>query len=243
MLVKVACLPENNDEHELSLVSRFPHVDSGSESRVQLVQCHMYAQRMTAEMDEPFVVFLIGMRINSYWKIHKWLPVAAAMPRMLRELEASDDSGLLSFESTVNTRTFLMVQYWDSFESLRKYARDIEQEHVPAWIEYNQTSGQSGDVGIFHETYLVDPDDCENVYNNMPAFGLGGAGTLKPAEGSFETAAKRLGTEDDGPAVADDGTPIKGVVHEQKTSVESSGEERGSVMQRLRNLILPRAES
>ena len=31
-------------------------------------------QRMTAEMDGEFVVFLIGLRISKPWKIHKWLP-------------------------------------------------------------------------------------------------------------------------------------------------------------------------
>ena len=39
------------------------------------------AQRMTAKVEGDFVVFLIGMRINRLWKIHKWLPVAMAMPR------------------------------------------------------------------------------------------------------------------------------------------------------------------
>ncbi len=169
----------------------------------------MYDRRMTAELDEPFVVFLIGMRVNRFWKLHRWLPVAVAMPRMLHELDADDDSGLLGYETTVNTRMVVMIQYWASFEHLRTYARDIEQEHLPAWVEYNESGGRTGDVGIFHETYRVDPDDSECVYNNMPAFGLGDAGTLKPAEGPLETAAKRLGTEDDWPAVGTDGSTVE----------------------------------
>jgi hypothetical protein len=52
-----------------------------------------HERRLTARMDEPFVVFVIGMRINAYWRLHEWLPVAVAMPRMLRELEADPDSG------------------------------------------------------------------------------------------------------------------------------------------------------
>ena len=36
-------------------------------------------QRMTVEIDSDFVVFLIGMRINRPWKVHKWLPVFLAM--------------------------------------------------------------------------------------------------------------------------------------------------------------------
>ena len=41
-------------------------------------------QRMTAEMDGEFVVFLIRLRINKPWKIHKWLPVLLAMPKMIK---------------------------------------------------------------------------------------------------------------------------------------------------------------
>ena len=40
------------------------------------------AQRMAAEMEGDFVVFLIGMRINKLWKVHKWLPVFLAMPKI-----------------------------------------------------------------------------------------------------------------------------------------------------------------
>ena len=165
----------------------------------------MYTKRMTAQMDEPFVVFIIGMRINRYWKLHRWLPVFVAMPRMLRELRSRADSGLLHSETMVNSRMIVMIQYWESFERLRAYARAVEQEHIPEWIDYNQSSGRNGDVGIFHETYAVDPDDYETVYNNMPAFGLGGAGSLTQAEGPLETADQRIGFADDHPAVTEDG--------------------------------------
>ena len=37
-------------------------------------------KRMTAKMEGSFCVFLIGMRINRSWKMHKWLPVFLAMP-------------------------------------------------------------------------------------------------------------------------------------------------------------------
>ena len=43
--------------------------------------------RMTAEIEGDFVVFLIGVRINKPWQIHKWLPVFMAMTPMLKELE------------------------------------------------------------------------------------------------------------------------------------------------------------
>ena len=53
------------------------------------------ANRMTADVDGDLVVFLIGMRINKPWKIHKWLPVFLAMPKMIKELEQRPESGFL----------------------------------------------------------------------------------------------------------------------------------------------------
>jgi hypothetical protein len=40
------------------------------------------AQRMTAQVEGECVVFLIGMRINRFWKIHKWLPVEETHRRL-----------------------------------------------------------------------------------------------------------------------------------------------------------------
>lgn len=33
------------------------------------------AGRCTAQYSGDFVVFLIGMRINSWWRVREWLPV------------------------------------------------------------------------------------------------------------------------------------------------------------------------
>lgn len=50
-------------------------------------------ERLTANLEGDFVVFLIGMRINKPWKAHKWLPVATAMPRMIKELYRQPELG------------------------------------------------------------------------------------------------------------------------------------------------------
>jgi hypothetical protein len=44
------------------------------------------AERLAATIDCEFVVFLIGMRINKPLRLRKRIPVASAMPRMIREL-------------------------------------------------------------------------------------------------------------------------------------------------------------
>jgi hypothetical protein len=163
-------------------------------------------RRVTADAEEPFVVFLVGMRVNRLWKLHRWLPVAAAMPRMLRQLAGDPESGLLGTRTVVGWRTITVIQYWDSVESLTEYARDPASEHLPAWVDYNREVAGAGDVGIWHETYRVDPSDTESVYRNMPAFGLGAATGTRPATGESESAARRLGESDeDGLPVSPDG--------------------------------------
>lgn len=150
-------------------------------------------ERMTADIDGDFVVFLIGMRINKFWKVHKWLPVFLGMPRMLKELERETDSGLLGYETRLGLRNQMVVQYWRSFEHLREYAFDHEKLHVPAWASFNREVGDSGDVGIWHETYLVDAGRYEGIYHNVPPYGLGRASNLVPARDRRKTAAGRLG--------------------------------------------------
>lgn len=147
--------------------------------------------RMTAHIEGEFCVFLIGMRVNRLWKIHKWLPVARAMFAMLQELEQDRDAGLLGYETLVAWPPFI-VQYWRSFEALETYAKSQDRQHRPAWAEFNRRIASNGDVGIWHETYRVAPGQWECVYNNMPPWGLGRATSLVPASGRRETAAGRL---------------------------------------------------
>jgi Domain of unknown function (DUF4188) len=44
----------------------------------------VFPGRYTAEIDEPLVVFLIGMGVNRIFAIRKWLPTAQAMTKKLR---------------------------------------------------------------------------------------------------------------------------------------------------------------
>ncbi len=160
-------------------------------------------QRMAAAIEGDFVVFLIGMRVNRLWKVHKWLPVFRAMPRMLRDLSLRPDSGLLGFRFHHGLRNHLVVQYWRSFEHLERYARDPDKDHLPAWVGFNRAVGSNGDVGIWHETYRVAVGQYEAIYHNMPAYGLGAASRLVPAAGRYATAAGRLGLREQDVAPVD----------------------------------------
>jgi len=155
---------------------------------------NIISERMTTELDDEFVVFLIGMRINHWWKIHKWLPVSLAMPKMLKELYANPELGFISQESWFG-RTTLMVQYWKSFEHLEAYAKNRNGTHLPEWVKFNKKIGNNGDVGIWHETYLIKKGCHESVYNNMPQFGLAKVGKHLSLSQKAQTARSRLKNE------------------------------------------------
>jgi hypothetical protein len=158
--------------------------------------------RFTADMPDEFVVFLIGIRINRPWRLHKWLPIATAMPRMLRWLDKHPESGLLQYHNAW-IHGPAVVQYWRSFEHLSRFARAADEPHLPAWKAFNQAVRGSGDVGIWHETYKVDAGAYECIYGNMPRVGLAAAGMHLPVGSTGQSAARRIGVADvDEPALA-----------------------------------------
>ncbi|MEO7113808.1 MAG: DUF4188 domain-containing protein [Polyangiaceae bacterium] len=148
-------------------------------------------KRMTGKMEGDFVVFLIGMRVNRWWRVMQWIRVALAMPPMVQELEANPELGFLGAETWFG-RTTLMLSYWRSMDHLMAYAKNREAKHMPAWRSFNKLVGTSGDVGIWHETYRLHPGDYENVYVNMMPFGLGKVAELIEASGKRDSAAGRL---------------------------------------------------
>ena len=148
--------------------------------------------RQAGEIEGDFVVFLIGFRINTLWKVGAWLPVVRAMPQMLRELARHPELGLLGGQFAGLT----LIQYWRSTEHLGAYAQARDHVHLPAWRAFNQNARKAnGAVGIWHETYRVAAGQYETVYVNMPAYGLGKAGRLVAASGRRETAAGRIGNK------------------------------------------------
>jgi hypothetical protein len=150
---------------------------------------HVNPQRMTAEIEGDFVVFLIGMRINNFWKIHKWWPVMRAMRAMIRELEANSDSGFLGHIFGWPA----IVQYWRSFDHLEAYARSRDGRHWPVWVAFNKRMHASrGDVGIWHETFRVTDGQYEAIYSGMPPFGLSAFGRVMPVSGPYESARERM---------------------------------------------------
>ena len=131
----------------------------------------LHPGRYTAAIEGPFVVFLIGFRVNRLLAVRKWLPVAKAMGPMLKELHANPSLGFLAAHSSLYWRGVMVTQYWRSFDHLVAYAQSRDSIHLPAWKAFNQRVGSDGTVGIWHETYQVAKGNYESVYVNstLPA--------------------------------------------------------------------------
>ncbi len=153
----------------------------------------IFPGRYSAQIEGSFVVFIIGMRINKFLSFSNWVPVAKAMPAMLRELYANKQLGFLHVETSIAWRTITTIQYWRSFEHLHAYAHARDAAHLPAWAAFNRSIGSDGTVGIWHETYQVAANRYECVYANMPRYGLAVAAEHVPAVGRLSEAKSRMG--------------------------------------------------
>jgi Monooxygenase af470-like len=166
----------------------------------------IFPGRYTAAFDEPFVVFLLGMRVNRIFAVRKWLQTAQAMVTMLRALKTHPEKGFMGAQTIFYWRGIGLIQYWRSFEDLERVARSPSEPHLEIWRRFNRTIGADGTVGFWHETFMVEPGRHEAIYGNMPVFGLAAATQHVPAVGRRETARQRLGGENE-PAVPSPATP------------------------------------
>ena len=93
----------------------------------------------------------------------------------------------------------MVLQYWRSAEDLGRYAKDMDRAHAPAWAAFNKSGAAAGgDVGIFHETYIVPREGIESRYANMPRTGLAAAFAALP-----RSERKRRSQADDRLGVTD----------------------------------------
>lgn len=147
--------------------------------------------RWTVSSDDDVTVFLIGMRINKQWRADRWMPTAAAMPRILAHLAKDSEAGLLGSEQWFG-RTTILLSYWRSPEHLQRFAAASDAPHLGAWRRFVKRVGNDGTVGVWHETYVAPAGSREVVYVNMPSFGLSAALEGVPVGAGTRTARQRL---------------------------------------------------
>ncbi len=167
-------------------------IDPGARGPASWWHTDVAAGRFTARVDEHMAVFLIGMRINRPWKVRRWWWVTQAMPAMMDALARDRDLGLLHVENFTRGRTSLSLQYWASVDHLMRFATDRDNPHLEAWRRWNRELARTDDVGIWHETYVVEPGRFEGIYGNMPLFGMAAATARVPVGTRSDRARQRL---------------------------------------------------
>ena len=146
--------------------------------------------RYTAVQQDNITVFLIGMRINKWYKVNKWLPVFLAMPTMMKELSQNPALGCLNTEMFFRSRMNILIQYWDSVENLQAYSK--MPKHLKSWKKFLKLVKDNDAVAFYHETYNVENGQSESVYINMPNFGLGKVYGVEAVSNHTQSANKRL---------------------------------------------------
>jgi len=134
--------------------------------------------RWTAQIEGDFVIFIIGARVNTKWRLFQSLTDLGgrrSMNYMLKYLSQHPEKGLLGYEQA----GFTTIQYWRSFEHLEAFAQDPDPHH-DVWRNFNKRVGKDNRSGIWHETFLVRDGEYEAIYNNVPRRGLGKAAELVP---------------------------------------------------------------
>lgn len=150
-------------------------------------------ERMVAEIDGEYVVYINGMRLNKLRALPKYLRAGLKAAKMFERLEADPDSGFLGYlPAYMSLRSGAAIQYWRSLEDIKRFAQDPDDLHVPAWQWYDEEVGNDGELGFWAELYVVKDGSFETFYRNMPPTGLGEHGSLVPMEDHH----RRLGLSD-----------------------------------------------
>jgi len=83
-------------------------------------------------------------------------------------------------------------------DHLVKWSQSIRNSHHPYWLWLSKAMRQGdGDVGFWHETYIVKEGSYESIYVDCPHMGLSRAGWLERAAGANSSARARAGQGED----------------------------------------------
>ncbi|CAN5911255.1 DUF4188 domain-containing protein [soil metagenome] len=105
-------------------------------------------------------------------------------------------AGLLHSERfLIGWNHFGVWQYWKDFEALEAWSH--RPPHSDWWRGLLDRARTRGDVGVYHETYLVPRRNVESIYLDCQPVGLAAFGTLSAPVGALTAGRDRLGRRAD----------------------------------------------
>lgn len=118
--------------------------------------------------------------------------------RMARRVDLAGAEAVAAGAGLLHAEPFAMgwrhvgaLHYWSDFEALDAWSR--RPPHAGWWREALDRMREKGDVGIYHEAYLVARRDVESIYLDCPPIGLAAFGATAEPVGMRTTARDRLG--------------------------------------------------
>lgn len=129
---------------------------------------------ITAPIVDPLCVFMVGVQIKSarsFWKIPY---IAGKMRQMQKELREDPESGFIWGTNFTKFAPFttLFLSYWTSADYIDQFIKRDKFSHKRESVAYWKRFGKDTDVGVWHETYEIDPQRTENLYFGMEPFGV-----------------------------------------------------------------------
>ena len=105
----------------------------------------------------------------------------------------ADGAGLLRDEPIVLGRGHRgRLQYWSSFAAMDAWSH--REPHAAWWRGAVDRMRSRGDLGVYHEAYLVPRASVESIYLDCDSpVGLSAFSVTRPADGPRSTARDRLG--------------------------------------------------
>ncbi len=154
-----------------------------------------FTAQVSTQIEDPFIVLILGIRINNFLLFWKWIPTIFSSFPMVFTLVRHKAAGFLGGQATFFWPGIGIIQYWRTFDELEQFARSQRYPHLKSWRWYNKAIGARGSVGLWHEVYFVEPDCHETVYDNMPIFGLATSAKHAPVGGHSKVTRLHLGEE------------------------------------------------
>jgi hypothetical protein len=162
----------------------------------------IYPGRYTAVYEDGFVIYAFGLRINKPLSARAWLRAIRTTYVIRQYLRTHPERGNLGFRVALLYGGLAVITFWRSLEDVQAFSRDPEL-HLQAWTWFNRVLRETGEVGMWHEMYMVQPGEYEVIYGNMPRVGLADFAEHRPIGSTRETSLQRIGTQSHETALAD----------------------------------------
>jgi len=133
----------------------------------------------------------LGIQIRSVRALLPAWRLARAIDRSAAEAIRSAAGLLHSERFSLSWTHFGVWQYWQSFEELEAWSH--RPPHSEWWRQVLERMRTRGDLGVYHETFLVPRDRLESIYLDCAPVGLATFGTLGEPVGAMTASRGRLG--------------------------------------------------